>query len=148
MVSFTDMKTSAGARFDIVVFGATGFTGRLVAEYLARKMKHQPLRWAIAGRNIAKLEDVKKGLLAMDPACAGVEIIVASVDDPDSLARMAARTRVLITTVGPYATFGEPVVSACVSEGASYVDLTGEPEFVRRTIERFDDAARAKGLAS
>ncbi|MCW2794333.1 MAG: Saccharopine dehydrogenase [Nocardioides sp.] len=116
---------------DIVLFGATGFTGGLTAEYLA---EHAPagLRWALAGRNPEKLERVRDRLVRIDPALADVELLHADVADPASLAAVAARAKVVITTVGPYLTFGEPLVAACAEAGTDYVDLTGEPEFVDR----------------
>jgi short subunit dehydrogenase-like uncharacterized protein len=116
---------------DLVVFGATGFTGGLTAEYLA---EHGPdgLRWALAGRSPEKLERVRARLAAIDPALKKLELIHADVTDPASLAAVAARTRVVITTVGPYLEHGEPLVAACAEAGTDYVDLTGEPEFVDR----------------
>src|SRR4051812_6970312 len=92
---------------DVVLFGATGFTGRLTAEYLAKKAQREPIRWAIAGRNRAKLEEVRRALEAIDPAAVNVGIIEASIDDAGSLAAMARSTRVVLTTVGPYANYGE-----------------------------------------
>ena len=110
---------------DIVLFGATGFTGGLTADYLAA---HAPdgLRWAIAGRNADKLEAVRRGL-GVD-----VEVIVADAADVAALSDVARRTRVVISTVGPYLQFGEQLVAACAEAGTDYVDLTGEPEFVDR----------------
>jgi short subunit dehydrogenase-like uncharacterized protein len=117
--------------FDIVLFGATGFTGALTAEYLARNAPTD-LRWALAGRNAEKLEGVRADLAAIDPALADLELVHAEVSEPDSLAAVARRARVVITTVGPYLTYGEPLVAACAEAGTDYVDLTGEPEFVNR----------------
>ncbi|GAA2964633.1 saccharopine dehydrogenase family protein [Actinokineospora diospyrosa] len=119
-----------GRRFDVVLFGATGFTGQLTAEYLAR---HAPTgtRWALAGRNRAKLEAVRDRL-----GVEGVDLLTADVNDPASLAAVAEATRVVITTVGPYITYGDPLVGACAAAGTDYVDLTGEPEFVDRTYLR------------
>jgi short subunit dehydrogenase-like uncharacterized protein len=116
---------------DLVLFGATGFTGGLTAEYLVR---HAPagLRWALAGRSPEKLASVRQRLAAIDPAAAGLELLHADVTDPGSLADLAGRTRVVITTVGPYLAYGEPLVGACAAAGTDYVDLTGEPEFVDR----------------
>lgn len=124
--------------WDIVVFGATGFAGRLVAEYLDR-VAPKDVRLAIAGRSQERLAAVAAGLRRP------VGVIVAGVDDPQALAAMVAATRVLVTTVGPYARLGEPVVAACVAAGTDYLDLTGEPGFVARTIARHDEAARASG---
>ncbi|MEU8374579.1 saccharopine dehydrogenase NADP-binding domain-containing protein [Micromonospora sp. NPDC048894] len=115
--------------YDIVLFGATGFTGGLTAEYLAR---HAPvgLRWALAGRNPAKLAAVRDRLAAIDPALAGLPLLTADVTDAGSLRVVAEATRVLATTVGPYVHHGEPLVAACAAVGTDYLDITGEPEFV------------------
>ncbi|MET0837583.1 MAG: saccharopine dehydrogenase NADP-binding domain-containing protein, partial [Marmoricola sp.] len=127
------MPTSdASARdFDIVVFGATGFTGELTAAYLAEHAPHG-LRWALAGRNQAKLEQVRSRLAANDPDLAELPLLRADSSDDASLRAVAESTRVVITTVGPYTLFGEPLVAACAAAGTDYVDLTGEPEFVDR----------------
>lgn len=124
--------------WDIVVFGATGFAGRLVAAYL---VEHAPagLRLAIAGRNHERLVAIAREL---GPA---VGVLTASVDDDASLRSLAEATRVLLTTVGPYARLGEPVVAACVAAGTDYLDLTGEPAFVDRVLARHDAAARERG---
>jgi short subunit dehydrogenase-like uncharacterized protein len=114
---------------DIVLFGATGFTGALTAEYLARNAPRQT-RWALAGRNRAKLEALRERLAAVAPSAAELPLLVGDVKDPTSLRELAAATRVVITTVGPYALYGEPLVAACADAGTDYVDLTGEPEFV------------------
>src|SRR6188768_2061166 len=99
---------AAQRSYDVVVFGATGFTGRLACEYLAKRREKPSLRWAIAGRNEAKLHEVRRFLETIDPACANVGTIEARADDPSSLERMAKQTRVVLTTVGPYAEHGEP----------------------------------------
>jgi short subunit dehydrogenase-like uncharacterized protein len=116
---------------DVVVFGATGFTGGLTAEYLA---EHGPqgLRWALAGRSPEKLERVRARLAAIDPTLAKLELFHADATDRASLAAVAARAKVVVTTVGPYLHHGEPLVAACAEAGTDYVDLTGEPEFVDR----------------
>src|SRR4051794_40924495 len=108
---------------DIVVLGATGFTGALTAEYLAANAGEQT-RWALAGRNRGKLEALRARLGA------DVELLHADITDAASLRAVAAATKVIITTVGPYIEYGEPVVAACAGEGTDYVDLTGEPEFM------------------
>ncbi|MFE9183847.1 saccharopine dehydrogenase family protein [Micromonospora haikouensis] len=115
--------------YDVVLFGATGFTGGLTAEYLAR---HAPpgLRWALAGRNPAKLAAVRDRLAGIDPALAGLPLLTADVTDPESLRRVAADARVVASTVGPYVHHGEPLVAACARAGTDYLDITGEPEFV------------------
>ncbi len=133
--------------YDIVVFGATGFTGELVAAYLAEAMKREPVRWAIAGRNAEKLARVHKRLQSVNPDVRDqVGMIVADSRTPESLKQMAAQTRVVLTTVGPYILHGEPLVAACVEAGTDYADLTGEPEFVTRMQDRYGEAAEAGKL--
>jgi short subunit dehydrogenase-like uncharacterized protein len=129
---------------DVVLLGATGFTGALTAEYLAR---HAPagLRWALAGRNRAKLEAVRDRLAVLDPALADLELIEADSGDRASLDALARRTKVVITTVGPYQQFGEPLVAACAAAGTDYVDLTGESEFVDRMYVAHHATAHASG---
>ncbi|MBO9521589.1 MAG: saccharopine dehydrogenase NADP-binding domain-containing protein [Nocardioidaceae bacterium] len=130
--------------FDIVLFGATGFTGELTAEYLAA---HAPpgCRWALAGRNTAKLEEVRRQLTAIDPALSSLALLHADVADPSSIDDVASRARVVITTVGPYLAYGEPLVAACAKHGTDYVDLTGEPEFVDRMYLKYHETAVASG---
>jgi short subunit dehydrogenase-like uncharacterized protein len=117
--------------YDVVLFGATGFTGGLTAEYLARNGP-TGLRWALVGRSQEKLEAVRARLADIDPELKALELLVADASDPTSLADVAAKARVVITTVGPYLEHGEALVAACAEAGTDYVDLTGEPEFVDR----------------
>ncbi|WP_199434920.1 saccharopine dehydrogenase family protein [Qaidamihabitans albus] len=130
--------------YDIVLFGGTGFTGGLTAEYLAR---HAPAgcRWALAGRNRAKLERLRARLAEIDPGCEKLPLLHADVTDDGSLRDIAAAARVVITTVGPYTHYGEPLVAACAANGTDYVDLTGEPEFVDRMYLAHDATARRTG---
>jgi short subunit dehydrogenase-like uncharacterized protein len=130
--------------FDVVLFGATGFTGGLTAEYLAHAVP-DGCRWALAGRNPGKLEAVRDRLAATNPALATLPLLHADVTEPASLADVAARTRVVITTVGPYVEYGEPLVAACAEAGTDYVDLTGEPEFVDRMYVQHHERAVATG---
>jgi short subunit dehydrogenase-like uncharacterized protein len=127
--------------FDVILFGATGFTGRQTVEYFAR---HAPrgLRWAIAARSRAKLELVRAeaGL----PADA-VELIVADSGDQASIDAMVARTRVIATTAGPFALYGTPVVDACVRLGTHYCDITGETPWIRAMIDAHHARAAADG---
>ncbi|WP_193605546.1 saccharopine dehydrogenase family protein [Nocardioides dongkuii] len=135
---------AADPDLDLVLFGATGFTGALTAEYLAR---HAPdgLRWALAGRNRDKLEAVRARLVAIAPHLGDLELLHADVTDPASLADVAARAKVVITTVGPYLTHGEPLVAACAEAGTDYVDLTGEPEFIDRMYVAHHATAQRTG---
>lgn len=120
--------------FDVVLFGATGFTGKLVAEYLAQRGP-AAARWAIAGRSAAKLEAVKRDLVRLDASLEGVRILVADSHDEAALTSLARDTRVVCTTVGPYGQYGRTVARVCAREGTSYCDLTGEVPFIRRSIE-------------
>lgn len=114
--------------FDIIVYGATGFTGRLVAEYL---VQIGAARWAMAGRSLTKLEEVRD----LIGAPADTPLLTANADDPASLAAMAARATAVITTVGPYQLYGGDLVKACVDTGTAYVDLCGEPAWMREMID-------------
>lgn len=138
------MPAADSRELDIVLLGATGFTGGLTAEYLAQ---HAPpgLRWGIAGRNELKLAKVREKLASIDAACKDLPLLVADSNDPASLDRLALRTRVLATTVGPYQQHGDPVVAACARAGTDYLDITGEPEFVDRTWLAHHETAAASG---
>ena len=127
--------------YDVVVLGATGFTGALTVQYLAGRADGNT-RLALAGRNRTKLEDVRSRL---SPAHAQLPLLEADTDDRVSLDRVASATRVLISTVGPYIKYGEEVVAACAQAGTDYVDLTGEPEFVDRMWLRYHDRAQRSG---
>lgn len=137
-------QNTTGRAHDLVLYGATGFTGALTAEYLAT---HAPrdCRWALAGRNIAKLEQLRDRLVKIDPACADLPLLRADSGDPDSLRALATGTRVLVSTVGPYVRHGEPLVAACAAAGTDYADLSGESEFIDRMYVRHDATARATG---
>jgi len=128
---------------DIIIQGATGFTGTLVAEYLLRQYGvGNDLRWALAGRSEIKLQHVRDGLGA---AASGLELIVADSFDKDALQDLAARTRVVLTTVGPYALYGSNLVAACVDAGTHYCDLAGEVHWIREMIDKHNDRAQETG---
>ncbi|MCD6060495.1 MAG: hypothetical protein K0S16_806 [Moraxellaceae bacterium] len=131
-------------RFDLVLFGATGFTGGLVADYLAAASRRESFRWAIAGRDVGKLARVRNRVAAVAGASVP-EILEADAGDDASMAALAAAATAVITTVGPYARYGEPLLRACAENGTHYTDLTGEPQFVHRMRERYDDVARRTG---
>jgi short subunit dehydrogenase-like uncharacterized protein len=133
---------AAEREFDVVVYGATGFTGRLVAEYLVtRSAGEDAPRWAMAGRSRAKLEEVRSSI----NAASDLPLIVADAADSAALRAMAERSRVVISTVGPYQLYGSPLVEACVATGTGYVDLCGEPAWMRDMIDAHEAAARASG---
>ena len=128
--------------YELVILGATGFTGRLVAEYLLGKYGNgDSLRWAMAGRNPEKLERVRAELGNTD-----IPLEVADTLDADSLDALTQKTKVLCTTVGPYATYGSEVVASCVRSGTHYCDLTGEVPWIRRMIDAHHEEAFAKKL--
>jgi short subunit dehydrogenase-like uncharacterized protein len=129
--------------FDLVLFGATGFTGQLVAEYLVQKKT--PLRWALAGRSRDKLERVRSELAALDPSAKDLPLIVGDSLDQASVDAIVRRTRVVCSTVGPYARYGAPLVAACAERGVHYCDLCGEPQFIRRIIDAHHERAAATG---
>jgi len=127
---------------DVIVYGATGFTGKLVAEYLAEHTVDAGVKWAIGGRSKAKLEAVRRDLAAKDEALADLPIFIADSHDIAALERMVGEARVICTTVGPYAKYGRDLASACARYGTSYCDLTGEPTFVRAVIDECHEIAR------
>lgn len=134
--------------FEIVLFGATGFTGKLVASHLIQahiQDAADPIRLAFAGRNLKKLEVMRAELAQQWSVAENIPIIQADAFDAKSLASVVSRTTVIITTVGPYAKYGMALVEACARSGTHYVDLTGEVTFMRRTIDAFDALAKASG---
>ena len=118
--------------YDVVLLGASGFTGALTAEYLAKNAPDGH-RWAVAGRNKSKLERF------------GKDIVYADVTKPESLRELAESSKVVATTVGPYIQYGEPLVAACAEAGTGYLDLTGEPEFLDRMYVRYHERATQTG---
>jgi short subunit dehydrogenase-like uncharacterized protein len=129
-------------KYDIIIFGATGFTGALVAEYFAETQALSPQKWAIAGRNQNKLADVKRRLVAINADCSVVDTLTASSNHYETLALMVKQTKIVITTVGPYALHGELLVKACAEHGTHYLDITGEPNFVADMLEKYDATAK------
>lgn len=128
--------------FDLVVHGATGFTGRLVVEYLLRRYPAgSGLRWAMGGRNADKLAAVRDEL----GAPADTPLVVTDTSNPASLQALMEQTRLVLTTVGPYQLYGSELVAACASAGVDYVDLCGEPAWMRQMIDANEAAARASG---
>jgi short subunit dehydrogenase-like uncharacterized protein len=138
------MKQHEGRPFDIVLWGASGFTGRLVAEYLIRHAPHD-LRLALAGRNGGKLEALRAELSSSLPRAAHLPILIADARDAVALGEIVGRTRVVCTTVGPYAKYGRELVAACARLGVHSCDLAGEVPFMRETIDLHDAEARGSG---
>src|SRR2546423_7932828 len=134
------MKSSS--KFDIVVYGATGFTGRLVAEYLAAHYTgNDAPKWAMAGRSKEKLASMRDAI----GASPDTPLIVADASDPASLKAMVAQTKSVITTVGPYMLYGNELLAACVGAGIDYFDLCGEPTWMRQMIDKHEAKAKTSG---
>ncbi|WP_416048235.1 saccharopine dehydrogenase family protein [Cupriavidus basilensis] len=130
--------------YDVVVFGATSFVGQILTQYLAEYLSGQAetLRWAIAGRSEAKLEAVRRSLGA---AGQSLPIIVADAAHEPQLRALCAQTRVVVSTVGPYALYGEPLIKVCAESGTDYCDLTGETQWIKRMIEKYEATAQQSG---
>ncbi|MFW2349179.1 saccharopine dehydrogenase family protein [Qipengyuania sp.] len=133
----------ADREFDIIVYGATGYTGRLVAEHFVREYGNAAdgPKWAMAGRSMDKLEEVRDAIGART----STPLVVADADDPASLEAMCHRTRVVLTTVGPYQLYGDELVAACAKTGTDYADLCGEPAWMREMIDAHHEQAKASG---
>lgn len=129
---------------DLVLFGATGYTGTLVSAYLAKNAPPD-FKWALAGRNGEKLRAVRENLAKVNGRLSEMEIYVVEMDDEAGLANVARKTKVVCTTVGPFARLGLPLTQACTSEGTHYCDITGEPQFIRRSIDENHDRAKETG---
>lgn len=127
--------------FDVIVYGATGFTGRLVAEYLGQAYGAGGPAWAMAARSLSKLQQVRDEI----GVAATVPLITANADDPASLRAMAERATVVISAVGPYQLYGSDLVAACAATGTAYVDLCGEPGWMRQMIDTHHATAQASG---
>jgi short subunit dehydrogenase-like uncharacterized protein len=134
------MKSSS--KFDIVIYGSTGFTGRLVAEYLASHYRgDRDLKWAMAGRSLDKLASVRDAIGAPSDTA----LIVADGGDPASLKAMVGQTKSVISTVGPYQLYGSELVAICAATGTDYLDLCGEPVWMRQMIDAHEATAKSSG---
>lgn len=129
----TEQSRTGDREFDLILFGATGFTGRLVAEYLVQK--RPAIRWALAGRSRDKLERVREELTSVDPSAKELPLVVGDSLDRSAMDALTRRTRVVCTTVGPYALYGSVLLGACAEQGTDYCDLTGETPWVREMID-------------
>ena len=122
---------------DLIIWGATGFTGQLVAEYVYKKYSNTDLKWGIAGRNKEKVSDVAKQLnIDVD------RIFIADCNDLESLIKLTFRTKVICTTVGPYAKLGTNLIEACIKTNTNYCDITGETQWIRKMIDKYHSKAK------
>lgn len=126
--------------FDIIVYGATSFVGQIMTRYMQAQFADGSIRWAIAGRSKSKLET-----LSRQAGLSGIEMLVADAGDEAALKAMCARAKVIVSTVGPYALYGDTLVKVCAETGTHYCDLTGEPQWIRRMQDRHEHAARQSG---
>eukprot|EP01035_Chromulina_nebulosa_P018353 gene18352-24046_t len=145
-----DIYSSSQAWAEVIissVFGSTGFTGKLAASYIAKQYGYsgKNFHWAIAGRRRDALESLKKELSHNDPTLDDLDIIIADINDIQSISELVAKTKVIITTVGPFAKYGSLLVRYCAAYGTHYCDTTGETDWVREMIDKYDDTARFTG---
>ena len=137
------MTKSSETAYDLVVFGATSFVGQILTRYLLETYGvGQSVKWAIAGRSESKLNTLKGEL---GSKAKGLPVILADASNEAALKAMCEQTRVIISTVGPYALYGEPLVQACVRSGTDYCDLTGEVQWIRKMVERYEEEAKSSG---
>lgn len=136
--------SSSNPIYDLVVFGATSFVGQILTRYLTEYLSNQPesISWAIAGRSKTKLNEVKQSLGA---AGASLPIIIADAANEAELKALCAQTRVVVSTVGPYALYGEPLIKACAESGTDYCDLTGEAQWIRKMVNKYESTAQQSG---
>ena len=127
--------------YDVIIWGATGFTGKLVTEYMAQQYTASNLKWAIAGRSKEKLENV----VASSGQLENLDVLVADAKDEQAMHNLVQQTRVVLTTVGPYARYGSELVAACAEHGTHYCDLTGEVHWMKDMIANHESAAQASG---
>ena len=128
-------------QFDIIVFGATGYTGKLVCEYLRDHYANSDVKWAIAGRDEAKLTHTKSTLNLAEH----IDVLVADSRDPQALLPLVTSTKVILTTVGPYQLYGDVLIRLCAEMGTDYVDLCGEPTWMRQQIDALSKTAKESG---
>lgn len=130
------------AKLDFILFGATSFVGQILARYMTEITNQDDVHWAMAGRSKNKLENLKASL---GEGASDIEVIVADAQDEDQLTQMCQRTKVVISTVGPYALYGETLIKACATLGTDYCDLTGEPQWIAKMLEKYEESAKLSG---
>jgi short subunit dehydrogenase-like uncharacterized protein len=144
VVDYEGMKKAI--KFDVVIFGATGFTGKLCAQYLAKQYGYnKTLKWAIAGRRENALKEIRTELVKLDSSMENLPYIIANSDSFNSLAELCAQTKTVATTVGPFAKYGTRLVEVCAAMGTHYCDITGETDFVREMITLHENTCRRTG---
>ena len=135
--------TMSNPQFDLIIFGATSFVGQLLCRYLNDQYGVDgDIKWAAAGRSLPKLETLKNSLGVKAKT---LTLLTADAADETALTNLCKQTNVIISTVGPYALFGEPLVKVCADTGTDYCDLTGEVQWVNRMIKRYEKKAQQTG---
>jgi len=134
--------TQASIKYDFILFGATSFVGKIMAEYLVNNYSIEEANWALAGRSKEKLQELKRDL---GSNAANLETVVADSSNPDSLQAMCENTNLIVSTVGPYALYGEPLIKACAETGTDYCDLTGEAQWIGRMLKKYQTTAEKSG---
>ncbi|KAJ2955051.1 hypothetical protein NQZ79_g8882 [Umbelopsis isabellina] len=132
-------------KYDLIVYGATGFTGAYTAEYIAN-LHNKNLKWALAGRSVAKLEKTRERLISIDPDLKNLDLLVVEASNPESIDEALKQTTVVIATVGPFVKYGTPVIESCIRQGTHYVDITGEFCWAKEIIDKYHDQAVANGV--
>ncbi|XP_070580714.1 saccharopine dehydrogenase-like oxidoreductase [Ptychodera flava] len=141
------MAASTEKKFDLVVFGASGFTGQFVVEEVARVTEDPNFKWAVAGRSESKMTAVlKQAELRTGKSLDGIEVLIADVTDEDSMAALCKQTKLLLNCVGPYRFWGEQTVKACVENGAHHIDISGEPQFLEKMQLKYHDKAKENNV--
>lgn len=128
--------------YDIIIFGATSFVGKLICEYMIKQFSTDEVSWALAGRSESKLNELKKNL---GDKAKDLPVIIADASDLDALKSMCEQTKVVMSTVGPYDLYGETLIQACVETGTDYCDLTGEPHWIKKMLESYEEQAKQSG---
>ncbi len=138
---------TATPHFDLIVFGATSFVGQILTRYLAETYGlNGELKWAIAGRSESKLQSVRGSLVpVLGDEAKHLPILLADAARDEQVRALCEQTNVIVSTVGPYALYGEPLVKACAESGTDYCDLTGEPQWIKRMLEKYEASAKASG---
>ncbi|GAX74961.1 hypothetical protein CEUSTIGMA_g2407.t1 [Chlamydomonas eustigma] len=139
------MTSTSSRAFEIIVWGATGFTGKLVCQHIAQAYQGR-LRWAIAGRDKSKLEQLRSDLSVINEGCKEVPILLADARDGAAMGQILCQTRVVLAMAGPYALYGDKVLEQCVEQGTHYCDITGETTWIKKSFLKYNEKAKEKGV--
>mmetsp|Transcript_28809 Transcript_28809/g.37851 ORF Transcript_28809/g.37851 Transcript_28809/m.37851 type:complete len:437 (+) Transcript_28809:148-1458(+) len=143
-----NIRATSNKKYDIIVWGATGFTGNLVAKYFLETYgpPNEKLNWAVGGRSSQKLQALRNDLSKINQSALEIPTVIADSNEKNTLLEMAGQTKVVLTTVGPFSKYGTELVEACIEKGTHYCDITGEPLFIQKNIQRYHSFAQSKGV--